>query len=247
MTTSSISIREKCVKSACAQSSHPCRDQADVEAALTGGHGRIGQHGDELVADFRRNLECRASICERSPVKDSFQQALGETLSILTRSRMVSDLIQPFRASLEPETASIPDARPPEGAADGAGRDLTHERVFAALREAALVCVGCPHLARSRTQVVFGVGNQTPNSCLSARRLAPMRTLKASHSSGVQGSFSPKSSRRWAFGARMFTFQRSEMPSDMPPGSSGNRKPTPEEMKTCLPWLESKSSSSNRV
>ena len=25
---------------------------------------------------------------------------------------------------------------------------------------------------------------------------------------------------------------------DMPPGVSGNRKPTPEEMKTCLPWLE---------
>ena len=42
MTTSSISIREKCAKSACAQkNSHPCRDQANVEAALTGGHGRI--------------------------------------------------------------------------------------------------------------------------------------------------------------------------------------------------------------
>ena len=25
---------------------------------------------------------------------------------------------------------------------------------------------------------------------------------------------------------------------DIPPGISGNRKPTPEEMKTCLPWLE---------
>ena len=25
---------------------------------------------------------------------------------------------------------------------------------------------------------------------------------------------------------------------DMPRGASGNRKPTPEEMRTCLPWLE---------
>ena len=25
---------------------------------------------------------------------------------------------------------------------------------------------------------------------------------------------------------------------DMPPGSTGNRKPKPEEMSTCLPWLE---------
>ena len=25
---------------------------------------------------------------------------------------------------------------------------------------------------------------------------------------------------------------------DMPSGASGNRKPTPEEMRTCLPWLE---------
>ena len=30
---------------------------------------------------------------------------------------------------------------------------------MARLRERALVCVKCPHLVRSRTQVVFGVGN----------------------------------------------------------------------------------------
>ena len=30
------------------------------------------------------------------------------------------------------------------------------------MREATLVCVKCPHLVRSRTQVVFGVGN--PNA-----------------------------------------------------------------------------------
>ncbi len=186
-------------------------------------------------------MSAERSICERSRVKDSFQQALGETLSILTR---IKDGFGPYPtvsgASLEKlKTASTRETRTPEGAADGAGRDLTHEPVFAALREAALVCVRCPHLARSRTQVVFGVGN--PNAELMFVGEAPGADEDA------QGEpFVGRAGQLLTKIIEAMSFRRDDVyianvlkcRPDMPPGSSGNRKPTPEEMKTCLPWLE---------
>jgi hypothetical protein len=100
-------------------------------------------------------------ICERSPVKDSFQEALGETLSILTRIKggfgpyptVSSASLERLKTSLTRETRSH------EAAADERSGVPIEEFLLADLRDAALVCVKCPHLARSRTQVVFGVGN----------------------------------------------------------------------------------------
>jgi uracil-DNA glycosylase len=186
-------------------------------------------------------LNAGRSICERSRVKDSFQQALGETLSILTR---IKDGFGPYPtvsgASLEKlRTASTHETRTPVAAADGVGRDLTHEAVFAALREAALVCVRCPHLAKSRTQVVFGVGN--PNAELMFVGEAPGADEDA------QGEpFVGRAGQLLTKIIEAMSFRRDDVyianvlkcRPDMPPGSSGNRKPTPEEMKTCLPWLE---------
>jgi uracil-DNA glycosylase family 4 len=186
-------------------------------------------------------LSAGRSICERSRVKDSFQQALGETLSILTR---IKDGFGPYPtvsgASLEKlRTASTHETRTPVAAADGVGRDLTHEAVFAALREAALVCVRCPHLAKSRTQVVFGVGN--PNAELMFVGEAPGADEDAQ---GVP--FVGRAGQLLTKIIEAMSFRRDDVyianvlkcRPDMPPGSSGNRKPTPEEMKTCLPWLE---------
>jgi uracil-DNA glycosylase family 4 len=180
-------------------------------------------------------------FAKRSRVKDSFQQALGETLSILTR---IKDGFGPYPtvsgASLEKlRTASTHETRTPVAAADGVGGDLRHEAVFAALREAALVCVRCPHLAKSRTQVVFGVGN--PNAELMFVGEAPGSDEDA------QGEpFVGRAGQLLTKIIEAMSFRRDDVyianvlkcRPDMPPGSSGNRKPTSEEMKTCLPWLE---------
>ena len=174
-------------------------------------------------------LSAERSICERSPVKDSFQQALGETLSILTESKMVSTLSDRFERVAEAlKTAHIRETRAPEGAADGASRDLTHERMFAALREAALVCVRCPHLARSRTQVVFGVGN--PNAELMFVGEAPGADEDAQGEPfvGRAGQLLTKIIEAMGFRREdVYIANVLKCRPDMPPGSSGNRKPTP--------------------
>jgi uracil-DNA glycosylase len=186
-------------------------------------------------------LVAERSICESSRVKDSFEQALRETVSILIR---IKDGFGPYptvsSASLEKlKTASTRETRTPERAADEAGRNLTQEPVFATLREAALVCVRCPHLARSRTQVVFGVGN--PNAELMFVGEAPGADEDA------QGEpFVGRAGQLLTKIIEAMSFQRDDVyianvlkcRPDMPPGSSGNRKPTFEEMKACLPWLE---------
>lgn len=179
-------------------------------------------------------------ICERSPVKDSFQQALDQTLSILTR---IKDGFGPHPTvsseSLERlKTASTRETRPLEAADEGSG-DPKSERVFAELREATLACVRCPHLAESRTQVVFGVGN--PHAELMFVGEAPGADEDAQGEPFVGRAGQLLTKIIGAMGFRredVYIANVLKCRPDMPPGVSGNRKPTPDEMKTCLPWLE---------
>jgi DNA polymerase len=91
---------------------------------------------------------------------------------------------------------------------------------------------------RSRTQVVFGVGN--PNAELMFVGEAP------GADEDEQGE--PFVGRAGQLLTRMIQamgFERSDIfianvlkcRPDMPDGESGNRKPKPAEMGTCLPWL----------
>ncbi|HEY5704307.1 MAG TPA: uracil-DNA glycosylase [Terrimicrobiaceae bacterium] len=115
----------------------------------------------------------------------------------------------------------------------------TADRSFEALREVALVCVKCPHLARSRTQVVFGVGN--PNAELMFIGEAPGadEDLQGEPFVGRAGQLLTKIIQAMGFRREdVYIANVLKCRPDMPSGSSGNRKPTPEEMRTCLPWLE---------
>jgi uracil-DNA glycosylase len=181
------------------------------------------------------------SICERSLVKDSFHQALGETLSILSR---IKGGFGPYptvsSASLERlKTASSREKCPPEGAADQPPGELPREHVFAALREAALTCLRCPHLARSRTQVVFGVGNLEAELMFVGEAPGADEDIRGEPFVGRAGQLLTKIIEAMGFRrSDVYIANVLKCRPDMPPGISGNRKPTAEEMKTCLPWLQ---------
>jgi uracil-DNA glycosylase len=174
-------------------------------------------------------------------VNDSWQQALEETLAILTRIRQG---FGPYPSVSLPalerlQTAFIRETRSAETAADEPADDAKHESTFAALREAALVCLRCPHLARTRTQVVFGVGN--PNAELMFVGEAPGADEDAQGEPfvGRAGQLLTKIIEAMGFRRdEVYIANVLKCRPDMPAGVSGNRKPTPEEMKTCLPWLE---------
>jgi len=114
----------------------------------------------------------------------------------------------------------------------------TRDWTLDTLRAAALACTECPHLVRSRTHVVFGVGN--PNAELMFVGEAP------GADEDVQGEpFVGKAGQLLTKIIQTMGFSRDEVyignvlkcRPDMPPGESGNRKPKSAEMETCLPWL----------
>ncbi len=109
---------------------------------------------------------------------------------------------------------------------------------FEDLRARALVCVKCPNLASSRKSVVFGVGS--PDAQLMFVGEAP------GADEDEQGEpFVGKAGQLLTKIIQTMGFQRSTVyianilkcRPDTPGQSAGNRKPTPEEMQTCIPYL----------
>jgi DNA polymerase len=107
------------------------------------------------------------------------------------------------------------------------------------LREAALRCTACPHLVRSRTQVVFGVGN--PNAELMFVGEAPGadEDTQGEPFVGKAGQLLTKIIQTMGYSRdTVYIGNVLKCRPDMPDGAPGNRKPKPEEMRTCFPWLE---------
>jgi uracil-DNA glycosylase family 4 len=212
-------------------------------------------------------LSLARAICDSFAVNDPFQQAVAETLPILKnirsgfgvqpstsvaalerlRSLPAGEAVPPdfeglhardLRAVLPNLVEPSPSA-PPVPVQPAAKKDDAKIRFLDTLREAALACVKCPHLVRSRTQVVFGVGN--PNAELMFVGEAPGADEDAQGEPfvGKAGQLLTKIIQAMGFTREdVYIGNVLKCRPDMPPDSTGNRKPRPEEMKTCLPWLE---------
>ncbi len=107
------------------------------------------------------------------------------------------------------------------------------------LREAALVCVKCPHLAESRTQVVFGVGNPHAELMFVGEAPGADEDAEGEPFVGKAGQLLTKIIQAMGYTRdQVYIANVLKCRPNMPPGVMGNRKPRPEEMSTCLPWLE---------
>ena len=99
-------------------------------------------------------------------------------------------------------------------------------------------CVKCPHLVRSRTQTVFGVGN--PNAELMFVGEAPGADEDAQGEPfvGRAGQLLTRIIETMGFArGDVYIANVLKCRPDMPAGAPGNRAPTPIEMQTCLPYL----------
>jgi len=106
------------------------------------------------------------------------------------------------------------------------------------LRTAALACTRCPHLVRSRKQVVFGVGNPHADLMFVGEAPGADEDEQGEPFVGRAGQLLTKiietmgQSRSTIYIGNVLKCR-----PDMPADTSGNRKPKPDEMATCLPWL----------
>jgi DNA polymerase len=109
---------------------------------------------------------------------------------------------------------------------------------FAALRERALVCVKCPHLAASRKNVVFGVGNIDAQLMFVGEAPGADEDEQGEPFVGKAGQLLTRIIETTGVGrADVYIANILKCRPNMPAGSSGNRKPRPEEMATCIPYL----------
>ena len=164
---------------------------------------------------------------------DDFTELLDATIHHLDslKSRGIRHL------NVSPETlAALASAPSPRSAVAPVAEGKA--AAFAQLRARALACVKCPNLAASRKNVVFGVGD------LDARLMFVGEAPGADEDE--QGEpFVGKAGQLLTKIIQTMGFQRSSVyianilkcRPDTPGQSAGNRKPTPAEMQTCIPYL----------
>lgn len=109
---------------------------------------------------------------------------------------------------------------------------------MAALRAIVLSCQKCPNLVASRTQVVFGVGNPEAELMFVGEAPGADEDLQGEPFVGKAGQLLTKIIAAMGFRREdVYIGNVLKCRPDMPAGESGNRKPRPDEMATCLPYL----------
>ena len=114
----------------------------------------------------------------------------------------------------------------------------TKAAAFAELRERVMACVKCPHLASSRKNVVFGVGSLEAELMFVGEAPGADEDEQGEPFVGKAGQLLTKIIL--AMGLTRNTVYIGNILKcrpDTPGESAGNRKPTPEEMKICIPYL----------
>ena len=109
---------------------------------------------------------------------------------------------------------------------------------FAALYERALACVKCPHLASSRKTVVFGVGSIDAQLMFVGEAPGADEDEQGEPFVGKAGQLLTKIIQ--AMGLQrgdVYIGNILKCRPDTPGQSAGNRKPTADEMATCIPYL----------
>jgi DNA polymerase len=112
------------------------------------------------------------------------------------------------------------------------------ETAMAALSARAAVCVKCPHLAGSRKNVVFGVGDIHAALMFVGEAPGADEDQQGEPFVGAAGQLLTRIIKTMGFGREnVYIANILKCRPDTPGQLSGNRKPTAAEMQTCLPYL----------
>ena len=115
---------------------------------------------------------------------------------------------------------------------------LAKAAAYDALRERVLACVKCPHLAVSRKNVVFGAGNINAQLMFVGEAPGVDEDEQGEPFVGAAGQLLTKIIQ--ATGLQrgdVYIANILKCRPNTPDQSPGNRKPTPEEMQACIPYL----------
>lgn len=178
-------------------------------------------------AGFQEALDAALPILQG--MKTSLRKQPAATLSSLERLRAIDPVKYPPAAAPTPSPAARPLPAPTD---DGRLAKLEE------LKGRILSCTRCPNLVSSRTQVVYGVGNPFAELLFVGEAPGEEEDLRGEPFVGKAGQLLTKIIAAMEYTREeIFIANILKCRPDMPAGESGNRKPKPAEMATCLPWL----------
>jgi len=122
--------------------------------------------------------------------------------------------------------------------ADSEGLGGSKIDMLASVQSRVAVCTKCSHLASSRTQTVFGVGNPHAEIMFIGEAPGADEDAQGEPFVGRAGQLLTKIIRAMGFAREdVYIANILKCRPDVPAGSFGNRAPTPQEMQTCRPYL----------
>jgi uracil-DNA glycosylase len=203
---------------------------------------------DEAMSEsYRQLLDATIQHVEGLKARGVRHVAVApETLRALAAPARPSPIQPAAPKSFSPPSRTMPAVAAPrvEVAPVPAPRTQTPEpspdkiAAFAALRERALACVKCPHLASSRKNVVFGVGNIDAELMFVGEAPGADEDAQGEPFVGAAGQLLTKIIQATGLSrAEVYIANILKCRPDTPGQSAGNRKPTAEEMQTCIPYL----------
>ncbi|HEY2569319.1 MAG TPA: uracil-DNA glycosylase [Candidatus Udaeobacter sp.] len=165
-------------------------------------------------------------IAELEKIRETTDRAPCASRSRLTRLLSAFSAADPLPAS-----ASATERQPQQTASEKV-------HILASVRERVCACTKCAHLARSRTQTVFGVGNPDAEIMFVGEAPGADEDRQGEPFVGRAGQLLTKIIKAMGFAREdVYIANILKCRPDMPAGSFGNRAPTPAEMQMCRPYL----------
>lgn len=196
----------------------------------------LREQGVELRAStdsLERLASTRTTAPAVSPAKPTPPVATAKTVAAEPKSAPA-----PESAKVETRVSEVAPVSHFDGPRVAPLEGSKAERL-AAMRGPVLACTKCPHLVKSRTQVVFGVGNPEAELMFVGEAPGEDEDKQGEPFVGKAGQLLTKIIETMGFArGDIYIANVLKCRPDMPPGKPGNRKPELEEMQTCLPYLQ---------
>jgi uracil-DNA glycosylase len=195
-------------------------------------------HEHEGVREVKLSRTARqglAKVAAGRAAERSEAEAVHDRRSPSVTTTSITPSVAPS-ATATTATSAISVTAPAEPSLEVSGSSKAEQ--LRHLAERASVCVKCPHLVARRHTVVFGVGSPDAKLMFVGEAPGEEEDLQGEPFVGRAGQLLTKMiiamglTREQVYIANIVKCR-----PDMPPGASGNRKPTKQEMDTCVPYL----------
>lgn len=190
---------------------------------------------DALAHLHENGVEMSASAAALQRLRET---SSSPPIAVESKPRIHTDETR-TKPAAQPETRAEPPPPVAKISTPAPAREVEEKSArLAELRPPVLACTKCPNLVASRTQVVFGVGNPAAELMFVGEAPGEDEDLQGEPFVGKAGQLLTKIIVAMGFAREdVYIANVLKCRPDMPPGASGNRKPRPDEMETCLPYL----------